>query len=242
MSVQAPHPYGVPGVDGGRVTPSIILKGVESMNAERIYPRTGDTQTVYLKNVITKPGIEVGDYTIYNDFVHDPRDFERNNVLYHYPVNHDRLIIGRFCSIACGAKFLFNSANHTLSSLSTYPFPIFYEEWGLDVADVASAWDNKGDIRIGSDVWIGYEAVILAGVTIGDGAIIGSRAVVTKDVPPYAIAGGVPARPIRSRFAEDVVQRLLELRWWDWPEERIAANLAALRSGDVKRLSPAAGA
>ena len=110
------------------------------------------------------------------------------------------------------------------------------------MADVASAWDNKGDIRTGSDVWIGYEAVILAGVTIGDGAIIGSRAVVTKDVPPYTIAGGVPARPIRSRFAEEVVQRLLELRWWDWPEERIAANLAALRSGDVKRLSAAAGA
>lgn len=99
---------------------------------KKIYPRTGDTQTVYLKNVITNPNIIVGEYTMYNDFVHDPRMFEQNNVLYHYPINHDKLIIGKFCSIACGAKFLFNSANHTLSSLSTYPFPLFFEEWGLE--------------------------------------------------------------------------------------------------------------
>lgn len=211
-----------------------------TVNSEKIYPRTGDRQTVYLKNVITGPGIEVGAYTIYNDFVHDPRDFERNNVLYHYPVNHDRLIIGRFCSIACGAKFLFNSANHTLSSLSTYPFPIFYEEWGLEGTNVAEAWDNKGDIRVGNDVWIGYEAVILAGVTIGDGAIIGARALVTKDVPPYTVVGGVPARMLRRRFSDAVVGRLQSLQWWDWPEERIAANLAAIRSGNVERLSPAA--
>ncbi len=120
---------------------------------------------------------------MYNDFVREPKDFERNNVLYHYPINNDKLIIGKFCSIACGAKFIFNSANHTLSSLSTYPFPIFFEEWDLSVKDITRAWDNKGDIVIGNDVWIGYEAVILAGVTIGDGAVIGTRAVVTKDVP-----------------------------------------------------------
>ena len=141
------------------------------MNPSRIYPRTGDTQTVYLNQVVTDPSILVGDYTMYNDFVNDPIDFEKNNVLYHYPVNHDRLMIGKFCSIACGAKFLFNSANHSLQSLSTYPFPIFFEEWGLDRSQVARAWDNKGDIVIGNDVWIGYEAVILAGVTVGDGAI-----------------------------------------------------------------------
>ena len=151
---------------------------------KKIYPRTGDTQTVYLKNVITNPNIVVGEYTMYNDFVHDPRMFEQNNVLYHYPINHDRLIIGKFCSIACGAKFLFNSANHTLSSISTYPFPLFFEEWGLEKKNVTDSWDNKGDIVVGNDVWIGYEAVILAGVTVGDGAVIGARAVVTKDVPP----------------------------------------------------------
>lgn len=203
----------------------------------KIYPRTGDRQTVYLRDVITDPSISVGEFTMYNDFVNDPRQFEKNNVLYHYPVNHERLSIGKFCSIACGARFLFNSANHALSSLSTYPFPIFFEEWGLPVDDVSRAWDNKGDIVVGNDVWIGYEAVILAGVTIGDGAIIGARAVVAGDVPPYTIVGGVPARPIRKRFSDDVIEALLELRWWDWRPERIAANLDAIQSGDIRRLT-----
>lgn len=197
----------------------------------KIYPRPGDTQIVYLQDVVNGPNIEVGAYTIYNDFVHDPRDFEKNNVLYHYPVNGDRLKIGKFCSVACGAKFLFTSGNHSLRSLSTYTFPIFYEQWGLDPKNIRDAWDNKGDIVIGNDVWIGYEAVILSGVTVGDGAIIGTRAVVTKDVPPYTIVGGVPARPIRRRFDPQTIARLEELRWWDWEEERIARNLSAIQSG-----------
>ena len=203
---------------------------------KKLYPRTGDTQTIYLRDATDGPNVEVGEYTIYNDFVHDPRDFERNNVLYHYPVNGDWLKIGKFCSIACGAKFLFNSANHALGSLSTYTFPIFYEEWGLDRRSVADAWDNKGDIVVGNDVWIGYEAVILSGVTIGDGAVIGARAVVTKDVPPYTIMGGVPARPIRRRFDEATVETLLRLRWWDWPKEKIARNLAAIQRGEIAGL------
>lgn len=192
---------------------------------KKIYPREGDTQTVYLNAVVADPSIEVGDYTIYNDFVNDPSQFERNNVLYHYPVNHERLRIGKFCSIACGAKFLFNCANHSLRSLSTYTFPLFYDEWELDKADVASAWDNKGDIVIGNDVWIGFEAVIMAGVHIGNGAIIGARAVVTKDVAPYTIVGGVPARAIRKRFDDATISRLESLRWWDWPKERILREL-----------------
>lgn len=205
-------------------------------DTNKIYPRTGDTQTVYLKNVIDSPNIEIGEFTIYNDFVHDPRDFQRNNVLYHYPINGDRLVIGRFTSIACGAKFLFTSANHTLGSLSTYTFPLFYEEWehGMKVTE---SWDNRGDIIIGNDVWIGYEAVILSGVTIGDGAIIGARAVVTKDVPPYTIVGGVPAKPIRKRFPDEDTARLLELKWWDWPVEKITAGLRLIQSGDLKALS-----
>lgn len=198
---------------------------------KKIYPRTGDHQTVYLKDVITNPNIEVGEYTMYNDFVNDPREFEKNNVLYHYPINGDKLIIGKFCSIACGAKFMLTSANHKMSSLSTYPFPIFYEEWGLDVKDIRNAWDNKGDIIIGNDVWIGYEAVIMSGVTIGDGAIIGTRAVVTKDVPPYTIVGGVPAKPIRKRFDDATVERLIKLRWWDWEHEKIAQSIAAIQAG-----------
>ena len=200
------------------------------------YPRPHDKQIVYLKDVIKGANIEVGDYTIYNDFVHDPCDFEQNNVLYHYPVNGDKLKIGKFCSIACGAKFLFTSGNHTLKSLSTYTFPIFFDEWGLDAGQIRDAWDNKGDIVIGSDVWIGYEAVILSGVTIGNGAVIGSRAVVTKDVPPYTIVGGVPAKPIRRRFEEAVIARLEALRWWDWDEERIRRSIPAIQSGDLAAL------
>ena len=205
-------------------------------NSEKIYPRSGDKETVYLKPVISNPNISVGEFTMYNDFVNDPMRFERNSVLYQYPINHDKLIIGKFCSIACGAKFIFNSANHTLSSVSTYPFPIFFEEWGLNIKDVAAAWDNKGDIIIGNDVWIGYEAVITAGVTVGDGAIIGTRAVVTKDVPPYTIVGGVPAKPIRKRFDNETLDELLKIRWWDWQEEKIARNIQAIQSGCLKQL------
>ena len=207
-----------------------------TISEKKIYPRTGDTQTVYLKNVITESGIEIGDYTMYNDFVNDPRDFEKNNVLYHYPINGDKLKVGKFCSIACGAKFLFTSANHKMHSISTYPFPIFFEEWGLDVTNITSAWDKKGDIVIGNDVWIGYEAIVLSGVTIGDGAIIGTRAVVTKDVPPYTIVGGIPAKPIRKRFSDEVISKLLELQWWNWPENRIKENIDVIQSGRIKDL------
>ena len=204
--------------------------------SQKIYPRSKDRETVYLKNVITDPNIIIGDYTIYNDFAVEPRDFEKNNVLYHYPINRDKLIIGKFCSIACGAKFIFNSANHSLSSLSSYPFPIFFEEWDSDIKDITKAWDNKGDIVIGNDVWIGYEAVILAGVTIGDGAVIGAHAVVTRDIPPYTIVGGVPARPIRKRFSEEITDSLLKIKWWDWPKERIREHISDIQSGNIKNM------
>ncbi len=203
---------------------------------KKIYPRTGDTQTVYLNAVVKDPSIEVGDYTIYNDFVSNPLLFEQNNVLYHYPINHERLIIGKFCSIACDTKFLFNCANHTLKSLSTYTFPLFYEDWNLEKSNVSDAWDNKGDIIIGNDVWIGYEAIIMAGVHIGDGAIIATRAVVTKDIPPYTIVGGIPANPIRKRFSDDIIQKLEILKWWDWPIEKIHQKLPYILNGDISNL------
>lgn len=207
------------------------------MNSSEIkYPRSGDKDTIYLKPVITNPNISVGDYTIYNDFISDPVQFEKENVLYHYPINHDKLVIGKFCSIARGAKFIFNSANHTLDSLATYPFCLFYEEWGLDKKDVTRAWDNKGDIRIGNDVWIGYEAVILAGVTVGDGAIVAARAVVTKDVPPYTIVGGVPAKNIRKRFDENTIRSLLQIQWWNWSHEKIASSIENIQSGKIDEI------
>lgn len=198
----------------------------------KTYPRTNDYQTIYLNTIINNPNIIVGDYTIYNDFVNDP-----NNVLYHYPINQDRLIIGKFCSIACGAKFLFNSANHTLKSLSNYTFPLFFEEWGLNKKNVTSAWDNKGDIIIDNDVWIGYEAVIMAGVHIGDGAVIAARAVVTKDVPPYTIVGGTPARKIRMRFEAETIAKLQQIQWWNWPVEKIRQSLPSIMDGTVGRLT-----
>ena len=202
----------------------------------KVYPRFSDKQTVYLNAVVKDPQIEVGDYTIYNDFVSDPLLFEKNNVLYHYPIHSERLIIGKFCSIACGAKFLFNCANHTLKSLSTYTFPLFYEEWGLDNTNVSWAWDNKGDIIIGNDVWIGYGAVIMAGVHIGDGAIIAACAVVTKDVPPYTIVGGIPAKEIRKRFDAYVIERLLMLKWWEWPVSKIKKNIPYIINGKLNDL------
>ena len=202
----------------------------------KIYPRTGDQQTVYLNAVIKDPQIEVGDYTIYNDFIADPLLFEKNNVLYHYPIHRGRLIIGKFCSIACGTKFLFNCANHTLKSLSTYTFPLFYEEWELEKSNITTAWDNKGNIVIGNDVWIGYEAVIMAGVHIGDGAIIAARAVVTKDVPPYTIVGGTPAKEIRKRFDAEVIEQLLIQKWWDWSTDKIHQCLPYIAEGKLDEL------
>ena len=202
----------------------------------KIYPRTGDKQTVYLNAVIKDPLIEVGDYTIYNDFVADPLLFEKNNVLYHYPIHREKLIIGKFCSIACGTKFLFNCANHTLKSLSTYTFPLFYEEWELEKSNITTAWDNKGNIVIGNDVWIGYETVIMAGVHIGDGAIIAARAVVTKDVPPYTIVGGTPAKEIRKRFDAEVIEQLLIQKWWDWSTNKIRQCLPHIAEGKLDEL------
>lgn len=210
------------------------MKEKKITNPDKLFPRENDRTTCYLKNFITRPGIEVGDYTIYHDFEY-PQDFETKNVLYHYPINLDRLVIGKFCSIAHGAKFLLNGSNHTLRSVSTYPFPVLKNEWQLDIP-ATDAWDNKGDIIIGNDVWIGFEAVILAGVTIGDGSIIASRAVVKKNVAPYSIVGGIPAKAIRKRFTEEEIFFLLQLKWWDWEETQIRENLDAIMNGDIDRL------
>ena len=206
------------------------------MNSKKVYPRTGDKETVYLKSTITKPNIIVGEYTMYNDFKKDPTQFENNNVLYQYPINKDKLIIGKFCSIACGAKFMFTSGNHTMSSLSTYPFPLFFEEWDLDKNNIIDTWDNKGDIIIGNDVWIGYEAIIMQGVKIGDGAIIGTRAVVTKDVAPYTIVGGIPAKVIKKRYPENIIKKLIEIQWWNWDEKTIKKHLQTIMSGNIDKL------
>ncbi len=201
-----------------------------------IFPRPGDKNTCNLREAVANPNIIVGDYTYYHDF-DDPLKFQEKNVLYHYPVNNDRLVIGKFCSIAHGAKFLFNGGNHKQDSCVNYPFAIFGALWEHDLG-VTESWDNKGDIVVGNDVWIGFEALIMAGVTIGDGARIGSRSIVTRDVPPYTVVGGAPAKPIKQRFSDEDVLFLDEIQWWNWPEERIKRNLGLLM-GDIAALKQA---
>ena len=214
------------------------IRGMGLPDPDAVFPNEYGT-SCYIKNVVTAPNIQIGDYTYYDDPV-DPAGFEQNNVLFNYPEFGDRLIIGKFCSIACGVQFLFNSANHTKKSLSTYPFPIFSEAWDPSVSEITETWDNRGDIVIGSDVWIGYEAVIPSGVRIGDGAIVAARAVVAGDVEPYTIVGGVPAKPIRKRFTPETIHRLERLRWWDWPREKLQLLLPLLRRGDLTALERAA--
>lgn len=206
------------------------------MDSKKVFPRSNDKSTVYLKSIIANPNIIVGDYTIYNDFVDSPTNFEKNNVLYHYPINNDKLIIGKYCSIACGAKFMFTCGNHTMKSLSTYPFQYLFDEWGLDVKNITDTWDNKGDIIIGNDVWIGYEAVVMQGVHIGDGAIIGSKAVVTSDVLPYAIVGGIPAKLIKKRYVDGVIEKLLQMKWWNWDDEKVKNNLQNILKCNIEEL------
>ena len=207
------------------------------MNHE-IFTRPGDKQTCQLKEIVRNENLIIGDYTYYHDF-QNPLDFEKNNLLYHYPINNDKLIIGKFCSIASGAKFLFNGGNHKSDSYVNYPFSIFNKLWDIDLK-VNESWENKGDIIIGNDVWIGYEAIIMAGVTIGNGARIATRAVVTKDVNPYEIVGGVPAKLIKKRFDDETIELLEKLKWWDKNEteiKKIIPILMSLNKQELKRLS-----
>jgi len=193
-----------------------------------LYPIDQVERLVFLKNLITRPNIEVGDFTYYDDH-DDVRNFERN-VKYHFDFIGDKLRIGKFCQIASGVQFIMNGGNHHLGGFTAFPFAIFGGEWAEAMQDLD--YPQRGNTVIGHDVWIGTQAVIMPGVSIGHGAIIGSYAVVTKDVPAYTIVGGNPAREIRQRFDPATVARLLDLAWWDWPIERITRNLGALLRGD----------
>ena len=205
------------------------------MNNKMIFPRPNDKQTCLLKEIINNDNVVVGDYTYYHDF-NDPFKFEENNILYHYPfINHDKLIIGKFCSIASGAKFLFNGGNHKSKSFVNYPFSIFNDMWNNDLK-INESWDNKGDIVIGNDVWIGCEAIIMSGVTVGDGAIIATRAVVTKDVKPYEVVGGVPAKLIRKRFDEETIELLEKLQWWNMETAEIKEIIPILMNANKQEI------
>lgn len=186
----------------------------------------------FLKNIVKNPNIIVGDYTYYDDF-ENVENFEKN-VKYLFDFVGDKLIIGKFCMIASDVKFIMNGANHLTDSLSTYPFSIFGNGW--EKAMEGKTYPQKGNITIGNDVWIGYNATIMAGVTIGDGAIIATNATVVKDVEPYSIVGGNPAKEIRKRFSEETIAKLLELQWWNWDIEKITANVQQLTSNNIDDL------
>jgi virginiamycin A acetyltransferase len=198
-----------------------------------MHPRVG-----FLKALVEAENIVIGDYTYYDD-PDGPEKFVEKCVLHHYPFIGDKLIIGRFCAIAEGTRFIMNGANHAMSGFSTYPFNIFAHGWeeGFDVA----TWEkeNRGDTVVGNDVWIGMEAVMMPGISIGDGAIVGAKSVVTHDVPPYAIVAGNPARVVKMRFDDATISRLLKVAWWNWPAEKISRNLNLIRGADIAALEAA---
>lgn len=196
------------------------------------FPLPNYQKLCFLKNIIKNPNIEVGDYTYYDDF-EDVANFEKN-VKYHFDFVGDKLIIGKFCMIASGVTFIMNGANHLTDAVTTYPFAIFGNGW--EGAMEGKSYPTKGNIIIGNDVWIGYNATIMAGVKVGDGAIIGTNATVTKDVEPYSIVGGNPAKEIRKRFTTEQIKTLLNLKWWYWSIEKITANLHSLTSNNIDAL------
>ncbi len=199
-----------------------------------LHPRVG-----FLKSLVDAENIEIGDFTYYDDPA-GPEHFVERCVLYHYPFIGDRLVIGRFCAIAEGAKFVMNGANHAMSGFSTYPFNIFGNGWEEGFDPATWSQELRGDTVIGNDVWIGMEALVMPGVTIGHGAIVAARAVVSGDVPPYAIVAGNPAKVVKTRFDPDTVERLLAVAWWDWPVDKVTRNLDAIRGADISRLEQAA--
>lgn len=207
---------------------------MQGPNPNNPYPLAGFPQVCYLKNVVQNPQIEVGDYSYYDD-PDGAENFERN-VLYLFPFIGDKLVIGKFCALARGVKFIMNGANHPLSGLSTYPFWIFGGGWENSMPP-KSELPFKGDTRVGNDVWIGYDALIMPGVNIGNGAIISSRSVVTRDVPAYSVVGGNPAAVIKMRFEPEQIARLEALRWWDWPVDKITACLPQIVTGDIDALA-----
>lgn len=195
------------------------------------HPIPGWKGTALLKAIVDHPLIEVGDYSYYDDS-RGPEHFVARCVRYHFDFIGDRLIIGKFVAIAQAAQFVMNGANHPMGGFSTYPFQMF----GVEGASDVTAQPHRGDTVIGNDVWIGREAVIMPGVTIGDGAIIGTRAQVVKDVPPYAVVVGNPGSVVKLRFPEETIAALLDIRWWDWEAGKITRNVAAIAGADIDAL------
>ncbi len=197
-----------------------------------IFPLENIQRLCFLKNIIKNPNIIVGDYTYYDDF-ENVENFEKN-VKYHFDFVGDKLIIGKFCMIASDVKFIMNGGNHLTDAFSAYPFSIFGHGW--ESAMEGKKYPNKGDTNVGNDIWIGYNSTIMPGITIGDGAIIAANSTVVKNVEPYTIVGGNPAKEIRKRFDRNVIERLLKIKWWEWDIEKITRNVKSLNSNDLEKL------
>ena len=199
-----------------------------------VFPNEYGT-SCFIKNVIKAPNISVGDYTYYDDDK-DPTGFEKNNVLFNYPVFGDKLIIGKFCQIASGTQFIMGAANHRLCSATTYPFNVMSEAWA-EIAPVhLSQLPHKGDTVIGNDVWFGRNCVVMPGVKIGDGAVVAADSFVSKDVVPYSVVGGNPARFIKKRFDDELTELLLRFKWWDLPPDELAEVMPLLCDADLEKV------
>lgn len=186
----------------------------------------------FIKNIVKAPNIHIGDYTYYDDS-NDPTGFEKNNVLFNYPEFGDQLIIGKFCQIASGTRFIMGPANHRITSVTTYPFNVFGGDWSQVTPPHMGQLPHKGDIIIGNDVWIGRKSIIMPGVKIGDGAIIASYSVVTKDVPAYGVVGGNPAKLIKKRFDDELINILLKIKWWDFEPQQLLEIMPLLCNEDL---------
>lgn len=204
-------------------------------NPDEIFPNEYGT-SCFVKNVVKAPNVQIGDYTYYDDSI-APAEFEKNNILFNYPEFGDKLIIGKFCQIASGTKFLMGPANHRLCSVTTYPFSVFGGTWAEKTPPHISQLPHKGDTVIGNDVWFGRECVIMPGVKIGDGAIIAAYSVVVQDVSPYTLVGGNPARFIKNRFSPELTELLLRFKWWNLEAERLAEFLPLLCDGDLEKVT-----
>ncbi|WP_419787019.1 CatB-related O-acetyltransferase [Pseudodesulfovibrio sp.] len=193
---------------------------------------------VQLNQVLDHPRIEVGDFSYYSNF-RELEDYAAAIAPYLFPLSLEKLVIGKFVQMAHGTRFITSTANHNMSGFSTYPFNNFTMTSATTREDIQAMFDTpnkKGDTVVGNDVWIGMNATIMPGVTIGDGAIIGACSVVTKDIEPYTIVGGNPATPIRKRFEPRTIDKLLEIRWWDWPQEKILEKVDAIVGADITAL------
>ena len=201
------------------------------------HPMKGFPQVGFLKPLIKNANIIVGEYSYYDD-PEGPEHFESKCVLYHFPFVGDKLVVGKFCALARGVRFIMNGANHQISGISTYPFYIFGNGWE-SATPQPSDFPYKGDTVIGNDVWLGYDVLVMPGVKIGDGAIVSARSVVVSDVPAYSVVGGNPAKVIKQRFPDAVVDELRTIQWWNWPVARITRNLPAIIGADIAALKDA---